>query len=115
MENLTGKGKYTIKIGSYPYTKLVGRIKDKSSKKKKKKKKKPVSATSSWRIYIQLDVKCKIKTIIMRGGECKFLLKLRDKQHKKSKYKYRFLYKNLMVNIKPKSIADIHTQKMTKE
>ena len=37
MEKLTGKGKYTIKIGSYPYTKLVGRIKDKSSKKKKKK------------------------------------------------------------------------------
>ena len=33
MEKLTGKGKYTIKVGNHPYTKLLGRwLKDKSSK-----------------------------------------------------------------------------------
>ena len=32
MEKLTSKGKYTIKVGNHPYTKLVERIKDESSK-----------------------------------------------------------------------------------
>ena len=32
MEKLTGKGKHTIKLGNHPHTKLVGRLKDKSSK-----------------------------------------------------------------------------------
>ena len=32
MGKLTGKGKYTIKVGNHPHTKLVGRLKDKSSK-----------------------------------------------------------------------------------
>ena len=32
METLTGKGKHTINVGNHPCTKLVGRLKDKSSK-----------------------------------------------------------------------------------
>ena len=32
MERLTGKGKHRIKVGNHPHTKLVGRLKDKSSK-----------------------------------------------------------------------------------
>ena len=32
MEKFTGKGKYAIKVGSHPNTKLAERFKDKSSK-----------------------------------------------------------------------------------
>ena len=32
MEKLTGKGKRQIKVGNHPRTKLVGRVRDKSSK-----------------------------------------------------------------------------------
>ena len=32
METLTGKGKHTINVGNHPCTKLVGRLKDISSK-----------------------------------------------------------------------------------
>ena len=32
MKKLTGKGKHIIKVGNHPHTKLVGRLKDKSSK-----------------------------------------------------------------------------------
>ena len=32
MEKLTGKGKHRINVGNHPRTKLVGRLKDKSSK-----------------------------------------------------------------------------------
>ena len=44
----------------------------------------------------------KSKTVIVRGGEykcraSKMLLKLRDQQVKTGTYKYRLLYKNLVV------------------
>ena len=32
MKKLTGKGKHIIKVGNHPHIKLVGRLKDKSSK-----------------------------------------------------------------------------------
>ena len=32
MIKLTSKGKQTVKVQNHPYTKLVGRLKDKSSK-----------------------------------------------------------------------------------
>ena len=32
IEKLTGKCKHTIKVGNHPHTKLVGKLKDKSSK-----------------------------------------------------------------------------------
>ena len=32
MKQLIGKGKHTVKVGNHPHTKLVGRLKDKSSK-----------------------------------------------------------------------------------
>ena len=32
MKNFISKGKQTVKVGNHPYTKLAGRLKDKSSK-----------------------------------------------------------------------------------
>ena len=32
MKKLTSKGKHIVKVGNHPHTKLVGRLKDKSSK-----------------------------------------------------------------------------------
>ena len=32
MEKLIGKGKHTVKVGNQPHTKLVGRLKGRSSK-----------------------------------------------------------------------------------
>ena len=57
------------------------------------------------------------KIIIVRGGEykcriVKMYLKLRDQQHKTIMYKYRLLYKYLMVTTSQKSIID--TQKKRK-
>ena len=32
MKKLTGEVKHTVKVGNHPHTKLVGRLKDKTSK-----------------------------------------------------------------------------------
>ena len=32
MKKLTSKGKYTIKVGNHPHTKLVGQLKEKSGR-----------------------------------------------------------------------------------
>ena len=57
--------------------------------------------------------------VIIGGGEykcrvSKMHLKLRDQQLKTSTYKYKLVYKNLMVTEKQKSIIDIHRKKKSK-
>ena len=110
MEKFIGKGKHTIKVRNHPRTKLVVRLKDKSSK--------IICIHNKQLRDTQNNLMQNIisKRVIMRGGgyKCrlfKMCLKLRDQQLKPSMYKYRLLYKNLMVTAKQKSIVDIHTKK----
>ena len=64
MEKLTGKGKHTIKIGYHPHTKLVKKLKDKSSKIQQLYPQQEVKGYTK-----QLDGNLqKSNIVIMRGG-----------------------------------------------